>query len=221
MHRNQQDESICSVVRALDLLGDRWSLALIREVVFGTRRFDDFAAHLGIARNVLSNRLARLVAAGILVQAPLRTDGTRMGYKLGAMGEDLIPVLVALMQWGDRWLQTPATIPLRLLERGSGREIPRMQVRGAAGHPLGLRELDWAPGPGAGNPRAAALIAAYEAQRRVEPRPIPPAPSPKTATAKTAKPQAAAARQAATRKTAAAQPKAASRTATRTRRTAP
>jgi DNA-binding HxlR family transcriptional regulator len=177
MPRIKQTESICSVVRALDLLGDRWSLLLIREVVFGTRRFDDFAAHMGIARNVLSNRLSRLVSVGILVQAPLRTDGSRMGYKLGAMGEDLVPVLVALMQWGDRWLHTPDSIPIRLLERSTGKEIPRMRLRGTTGQELGLRELDWAPGPGAGHPAAAALIQAYESQRRIEPRPIPQAPA--------------------------------------------
>jgi len=176
MPRFKQQESVCSVVRSLDLLGDRWSLLLIREVLFGTRRFDDFAAHLGIARNVLANRLAKLVAFGILVQAPLRTDGARMGYRLSAMGEDLIPVLVALMQWGDRWLHTPDTVPIRLLERGTGREIPRIALRGEGGNALGLRELDWAPGPGAGHPSLAALLAAYESQRRIEPRPIPQAP---------------------------------------------
>jgi DNA-binding HxlR family transcriptional regulator len=184
MPRIKQQESICSVVQSLDLLGDRWSLLLIREVVFGTRRFDDFATHLGIARNVLSNRLAELVASGILVQAPLRTDGTRMGYRLSEKGEDLIPVLVALMQWGDRWLQTPESIPIRLLERSTGMEIPRLILHGADNHELKLRDLDWAPGPGASHPSLAALIEAYETQRRIEPRPVPSVPIAKSAARK-------------------------------------
>jgi DNA-binding HxlR family transcriptional regulator len=171
--RQKPIASVCSAARSLELLGDRWVLLLIREVLFGTRRFEDFAAHLGIARNVLSNRLAKLVKAGVLVQVPLRIDGRRQGYRLSEMGEDLVPVLVALMQWGDRWLQTPDTIPIRVIERATGKELLRMRPRNAAGKELGFRDFDWAPGPGARHPNIAPLIAAYEAQRRIEPRPIP------------------------------------------------
>ena len=175
MPRQKPTASICSAARSLELLGDRWVLLLIREVLFGTRRFEDFAAHLGIARNVLSDRLAKLVKAGVLLQVPLRTDGRRQGYRLSEMGEDLIPVLVALMQWGDRWLQTPDTIPIRVIERSTGKELPRMRTRNAAGKELGFADLDWAPGPGASHPSIAPLIAAYETQRRIDPRPIPTA----------------------------------------------
>ena len=178
MPRVKPTDSMCSAARSLQLLGDRWVLLLIREVVFGTRRFEDFAAHLGIARNVLSDRLAKLVEAGVLVQAPLRVDGRRQGYRLSEMGEYLIPVLVALMQWGDRWLQTPDSIPIRVIERATGKELPRMRARNAAGKELGFRDLDWAPGPGARHPSIAPLIEAYEAQRRIEPRPIPKAVTP-------------------------------------------
>lgn len=175
MPRFKPSESLCSVVRSLDLLGDRWTLLLIREVVFGTRRFDDFAAHLGIARNVLSARLAKLVEAGILMQEPLQAEGRRQGYRLTGMGEDLLPVLMALMQWGDRWLQTPDTIPVRVVERSTGKALPPLAVRNAAGKQLGLADLDWEPGPGAGHPLMAPLVAAYEAQRRTGPRPVPQA----------------------------------------------
>ncbi|MBI5906999.1 MAG: helix-turn-helix transcriptional regulator, partial [Burkholderiales bacterium] len=120
MPRLKPNTSMCSVARSLELLGDRWTLLLIREVVFGTRRFDDFAVHLGIARNVLAAKLSALVKAGILEQKPLRQDAKRLGYHLTDMGEGLLPVLVALLQWGDRWLQTPASIPLRMIERATG-----------------------------------------------------------------------------------------------------
>lgn len=175
MPRLKPNESLCSAARALALLGDRWALLLIREVVFGTRRFDDFAAHLGIARNVLSARLAKLVEAGILVQEPLQAKGRRQGYQLTETGEDLLPVLISLMQWGDRWLQTPDTIPTRVVERSTGQELPPLRPRNAAGKALGRHELDWAPGPGASHPRIAPLFAAYEAQRRITPRPVPAA----------------------------------------------
>jgi len=184
MPRLKPNTSMCSAARSLELLGDRWTLLLIREVMFGTRRFDDFAAHLGIARNVLAAKLSALVEAGILEQRPLRQDARRLGYHLTEMGEGLLPVLVALLQWGDRWLQTPDSIPLRVIERATGEELAPIRLRNAAGKELTRRELDWAPGPGAAHPSIAPLAAAYEAQRRVVPRPVPgaistPLPTPK------------------------------------------
>lgn len=173
MPRLKTNTSMCSAARSLELLGDRWTLLLIREVMFGTRRFDDFAAHLGIARNVLSAKLSALVAVGILQQRPLRQDAKRLGYHLTEMGEGLLPVLVAIVQWGDRWLQTPDSIPLRVIERATGEELAPIRLRNAAGKELSRRELDWAPGPGAAHPSIAPLAAAYEAQRRVIPRQIP------------------------------------------------
>ena len=164
---------MCSVARSLELLGDRWTLLLIREVAFGTRRFDDFAVHLGIARNVLSVKLSSLVEAGILEQRPLKQDAKRLGYHLTDMGQALLPVLVALAQWGDRWLQTPDSIPIRFTELGTGEELAPIRLRNAAGKELQMHELDWAPGPGAGHPSIVPLVAAYEAQRRVVPRAIP------------------------------------------------
>jgi len=173
MPRLKTNVSPCSVARSLEILGDRWTLLLIREVVFGTHRFDDFAEHLGIARNVLSARLAKLVENGILEQEPLDSEAKRYGYHLTLMGLDLLPVLVSLMQWGDRWLQTPASIPLQIVERKSGKKIPDMRPCNNAGKPLTFKELDWTPGPGADNPRIADLVAAYESQRPLVPRPVP------------------------------------------------
>ncbi len=149
MPRLKINESPCSAARALDILGDRWTLLLIREVVFGTHRFDDFAEHLGIARNVLSARLAMLVENGILEQEPVDSESRRYGYHLTLMGLDLLPVLVSLMQWGDN----------------------------KAGKALAFKDLDWMPGPGADDPRIAALVTAYESQRSTVPRPVPSAPS--------------------------------------------
>ena len=177
MPRLKINESPCSAARALDILGDRWTLLLIREAVFGTHRFDDFAEHLGIARNVLSARLAMLVENGILEQEPVDSESRRYGYHLTPMGLDLLPVLVSLMQWGDRWLQTPASVPLHIVERKTGEKIPDMRPSNKAGKALAFKDLDWMPGPGADDPRIAALVAAYESQRSTVPRPVPSAPS--------------------------------------------
>jgi len=163
----------CSAARALEVLGDRWTFLLIREVVFGTRRFDEFVSHLGIARNVLTTRLNALIDADILVQLPIRDDAIRTGYHLTEKGRDLLPALIALVQWGDRWLQTPDSIPIRIVERESGRVLEQMRPCNRSGKALTLRDIDWMPGPGAADPQIAPLIAAYEQQRCVEPRPIP------------------------------------------------
>jgi DNA-binding HxlR family transcriptional regulator len=158
--------SPCSAARSLEVLGDRWTLLIIREAIFGTRRFDKFARHLGIARNVLTARLASLIEADILMQVPLRDDAPRMGYKLTEKGEDLFAVLIALMQWGDRWLQTAESVPIRILERASGALLGPVVPRSRSGKALRARDLDWAAGPGAHDPRIAPLVAAYHRQRR-------------------------------------------------------
>ena len=173
MPRLKVNESFCSAARALEVLGDRWTLLLIREVVFGTRRFDEFASHLGIARNVLTARLNTMIDADILAQVPVRDDALRMAYHLTEKGRDLLPVLIALLQWGDRWLQSPDSIPIQIVERESGKVLEPMRPRNRTGKALTLLDLDWIPGPGAADPRIAPLIAVYEKQRRIEPRPIP------------------------------------------------
>ncbi|MBW3665499.1 MAG: helix-turn-helix transcriptional regulator [Actinobacteria bacterium] len=97
----------CSVTRTVDLLGDGWSVLVLRDVFNGVRRFDDLTAHLGISRSVLTDRLARLVDAGVLERRPYREPGDRerFEYRLTGKGRDLQTVLVALMDYGDRWLR--------------------------------------------------------------------------------------------------------------------
>ncbi len=164
MPRLKPNDSMCSVARSLELLGERWTLLIIREAFFGTRRFDDFHAHLGISRNVLAERLAKLVRAGILAQAPLHEQGLRNGYRLTPAGYDLVPTLVALLQWGDRWLQTPETVPVHIVERKTGRPVAPVTVRSETGKVLALKDLGWLPGPGASHPSVAALVRAYTRQ---------------------------------------------------------
>jgi DNA-binding HxlR family transcriptional regulator len=177
MPRLKPNESLCSAAQALEILGTRWTLLLIREVLFGTRRFDAFAVHLGIARNVLASRLALLVDEGILEMQPVGISGRREEYRLTEKGRDTLPILIALLQWGDRWLQTPMSIPLQVVDRRNKRPLARMRPLDSDGTPLDLPDMDWLPGPGAGDPRIAPLVAAYEAQRRIEPRPVPTAPA--------------------------------------------
>jgi DNA-binding HxlR family transcriptional regulator len=99
-----EPEVFDSIGRTLGLIGDRWTMLVLRDVFRGLRRFDEFRTDLGIARPVLSDRLRKLVEAGVLEKVPYQERPVRYEYRLTAMGVELSPALVALMRWGDRWL---------------------------------------------------------------------------------------------------------------------
>jgi len=127
-------DSPCPVARSADLLGDRWALLVIRDAFDGISRFGDFQRSLGAARNILSDRLRRLVDAGLLVQQPAADGSAYQGYVLTAAGRDLFPLLVALRQWGERHCFGPGEAHSTLVERGSGAALPYMQPLDAGGH---------------------------------------------------------------------------------------
>src|SRR5215469_113949 len=99
----------CSIGRTLEIVGERWTLLVLREAFYGVRRFADFHRALGCARNLLSARLRKLVEEGLLTQVPYRESGNRVRaeYRLTDKGRELFPAVVALMQWGDRWTADP------------------------------------------------------------------------------------------------------------------
>ena len=105
------ESQTCSVARTLELVGERWTLLIIRDAFLGVRRFGDFADRLGVARNVLQDRLERLVEAGILVKVPYQERPLRHEYRLTEMGRDLWPSIVALLQFGDKHLAGEAGPP--------------------------------------------------------------------------------------------------------------
>src|SRR3954462_3449695 len=101
LHRTYENQ-VCSAARALEIVGERWTLLILRDALLGIRRFDDFQASLGIARNVLADRLGRLVEAGVLERRPYCERPLRHEYRLTAKSRDLWPVVHALVSWGDR-----------------------------------------------------------------------------------------------------------------------
>lgn len=114
----------CGMALATELLGDRWTLLILREAFYGVSRFDDLRADLTIPRGILSTRLKALVGAGLLVKTPYRQgrDRVRYAYQLSPMGQDLALTLIALMQWGERHLQTGPS-PVRLTDRRTGQTL--------------------------------------------------------------------------------------------------
>jgi DNA-binding HxlR family transcriptional regulator len=138
----------CSIAHALELVGEWWTMLILREAFLGTRRFHDFQANLGIARNILSARLKKLVTRGILEQVA-GVGGRRLEYRLTDKGRDFFPVLMALMQWGDRWVAGSDRAPVRVIDRSSGAEIAEIQVTTHDGRPLRPADVRMMPGPGA------------------------------------------------------------------------
>jgi DNA-binding HxlR family transcriptional regulator len=146
------DPDPCSIARTLELVGEKWSLLVLREVFSGVRRFDDLRRRTGAPRQVLSARLGTLVDAGVLRRQPYQEPGkrTRDEYRLTAAGMDLYPVLVALMRWGDEYLDQPTGGPnLELTHHGCGEPVD-VVLRCRAGHDVAsAREVRPEPGPGA------------------------------------------------------------------------
>ncbi len=141
----------CSVHRTLDVVGEKWTFLVLREAYFGVRRFEDFAHALGCARNLLSRRLATLVEHGVLRREPYREPGMRerIEYALTPKGLELYPVLVALMQWGDRWSADRAGPAIVVYHHGCGAPV-RATLACAAGHEgLAAQDTRVRPGPGA------------------------------------------------------------------------
>jgi DNA-binding HxlR family transcriptional regulator len=139
----------CMLARSLELLGEWWTLLIVRDAFFGIRHFEAFQASLGIARNVLSTRLLKLVEAGILTRSPDPTDGRRIEYRLTAKGRALLPVIVGLAQWGAKHLRDEGQpLPYWFVERATGERLPQVAVRNGEGRDLVARDLAIVEGPG-------------------------------------------------------------------------
>jgi len=141
MEKKSWANADCPIARAVDLLGEWGSLLIVREAFGGTTRFDAFQKRLGISRNLLTTRLNKLVDGGVVKRRPIATDAKRQEYVLTEMGEDLLTLVVAMRQWGDRWLFTPDTVPADLIDGRDGALVSPLEVRSATGRPLTLADI--------------------------------------------------------------------------------
>jgi DNA-binding HxlR family transcriptional regulator len=149
MARKRFTDMNCGIAQALEQIGDWWTLLIVREAFFGSSRFGEFQEQLGIARNILSERLQRLVADGILSRVPTDAAGRRAQYHLTRKGRDLWIVLTALRLWADRWIFEPGREPLLVKDGETGAALRALLAVDAEGNPLDPRSLVFAPGPGA------------------------------------------------------------------------
>jgi DNA-binding HxlR family transcriptional regulator len=137
---------VCSIARSLELVGDRWTLLIVRDLILGLSRFDEFLDSLGVASNVLTDRLNRLVNEEIAERVPYSERPERFEYRLTTKGRELGPVLLALMQWGDRHISDK---PPRIARRRSDRSRISVALLAADGTPVKPGDLELVPGPGA------------------------------------------------------------------------
>ena len=139
----------CSIARSLAVLGDAWSLLILRDSLGGARSFESFQRRLGIARNTLTDRLRRLVEEGMLAQMDVGKRGTRFEYVPTQKAKDFQIPLMAILQWGDRWISGPGNEPVIALDRESGAAIAPLAVQTVSGRKVSSDDLMYKPGKGA------------------------------------------------------------------------
>jgi DNA-binding HxlR family transcriptional regulator len=135
--------SECSLPAALEAMGERWSFMILRAAFNGLYHFEEFQSELGIARNILANRLARLVEHGILTREAMPEDRRKIEYRLTEKGAALLPTMIALRQWGERWETGMPATPI-LVDARDMRPIGPIEVRAWDGRVLTKKDLHWA-----------------------------------------------------------------------------
>jgi DNA-binding HxlR family transcriptional regulator len=144
----------CPLPAAVELIGEKWAFLILRGALNGLQHFEEFQAGLGIARNILSDRLAKMVAGGILERAADPGDGRRVIYSLTAKGEDLLPVVLALRQWGEKWGY--GSMKVQLADRRDSKPVRKICVLSHDGRELTLDDLTWIERAGSETLRTAA-----------------------------------------------------------------
>ncbi len=140
--REPLDDLCCGLPVALEAIGERWSFLILRGALNGLRHFEEFQGTLGIARNILANRLGRLVEHGILARTPMPDDRRKIEYRLTEKGAELLPAMLALRQWGERWGTGMPSTPVLVDERDE-QPIRGVTILSHDGRVLGLTDLCW------------------------------------------------------------------------------
>lgn len=143
MGKVRENLAECSLPAALEAMGERWAFLILRAAFNGLRHFEEFQQELGIARNILANRLARFVDHGIMERASVPEDRRKIVYKLTEKGYALLPTMVALRQWGERWETCAPAFPI-LVDARDGLPIQDVAVLSHDGRKLGKGDLHWA-----------------------------------------------------------------------------
>lgn len=139
----------CSIARSVAVIGDRWTLMILRDAFLGVRRFEAFQTRLGISRTIIAERLKLLVDEGVLTKAPYQDRPVRHEYRLTQKGLDLYPVVMSIVHWGDRHYAGEAGAPLLHRHKTCGCDFAPVMTCSECHAPVGAREVETRPGPGA------------------------------------------------------------------------
>ena len=141
-------EMPCSIARTASVIGDSWTMLILRNAFMRIRRFEDFQANLGLTRHLLASRLKRLVSVGILSREPYQQRPVRYEYRLTEKGRALYPIIMALTAWGDTWMDEGQGAPLNLQHKNCGKLMHPVTVCSECREPLNAGEVTAIPGPG-------------------------------------------------------------------------
>jgi DNA-binding HxlR family transcriptional regulator len=147
MRWNEIDTMTCSIARTLSVVGDRWTMLIIRDVFLGIRKFEGMQRDLGLTPHRLSDRLRKLVRDGILVRVPYEKRPRRFEYRLTEKGIDLYPLIVVMVEWGDRWMAGPDGVPVELVHQPCGHSIKPELICPDCKSKIEPREMSARPGP--------------------------------------------------------------------------
>jgi DNA-binding HxlR family transcriptional regulator len=140
-HKSNHD-SVCPIARSLDVIGQWWSLLIVRDAMLGVRRFSEFGRRLGTAKNILAARLKALVEAGIFEIVPASDGSSYNEYELTRKGKDLLPAMIALRQWGEQYMFANGDQHSTIFDRRHRKPLAKMTVRSADGRELGVEDVD-------------------------------------------------------------------------------
>lgn len=138
----------CSIAQFAEIMGDKWSLLIVRDALIGIETFSGFEKSLGVAKNVLAERLAHLIAHGILIREQTRPGVERYVYRLTEKGKALFPVGTAIMQWSDKWVYGSEGEPVKVVDTKSGAPVQEIGVMSRDGRFLTREDIAYVPGPG-------------------------------------------------------------------------
>jgi DNA-binding HxlR family transcriptional regulator len=155
MKRTSMEGNVCTVARSLDILGDWWTLLIVRDALAGLRRFSEFQRSLGAAKNILTTRLRTLVAQGVLETAPASDGSAYQEYRLTDKGRALVPVLIALSQWSSDYVFGAEELRMAPLDKQQRMPIKRLEIESADGRKLSIGEVHFDSGLGPMPPRSA------------------------------------------------------------------
>jgi len=149
----------CSLAQSLEVMGDWWSPLILRDLYLGLDRFEQLVTDLGISRNLLTNRLQTMLDAGLITRTPYQENPVRHRYELTEAGRELLPILMALTAWGDRWVTPAGGPPIQFTHSTCGHRTTPTVACSECGEPLDTEHVTATPGPGGRTAPGTALIA--------------------------------------------------------------